>query len=189
MARAAAKLGPEWPIEVDGFQLAEMILVSVRHIRDLKKKGIVFAGSRPGLYRFPESLHGYLDYKRRLAAETGALSPLTIEKAKSVSVRRKIAELDLADRLSEILTLEEADASWKMFATGIKRALLSLPDEFKKAIPSATAHDKLLFRTQVLDILDDLAREAEDSVIGADPDLLRPTDDERAGVKPRRKRK
>lgn len=189
MAKAAAKLGPEWPTEVDGFQLSEMILVSVRHIRDLKKKGIVFAGSRPGLYRFPESLHGYLDYKRRLAAEVGALSPLTIERAKSANVRRQIAEIELAERQSEILTLAEVEESWRRFATGLKAAFLAVFAELKQSLPDLTDHDERTLHTLVVDALDGLADEARDSVTGVDADLLRPTGDERAGIKPRRKRK
>jgi hypothetical protein len=189
MARTAAKLGPQWPTEVSAFDLSELIGVSVRHLRDLKKKRVVFEGSAPGSYQFPESLHGYAAYRRKIAAEIGPASELSLLRAKTKSVVRQIKELELKNLQSEILTLEEADASWKVFAAGIKRALLALPSEFMKAIPSATAHDELRFQTIVIDILEDLAREAEDSVIGADPDLLLPTEDERAGIKPKGKRK
>jgi hypothetical protein len=71
MGAAVRKLGPGWPTELHAFQMAEFINVSVRHLRDPKKKGIVFEGSKPGMYQFSESAHGYLDYKWRLAAEAG----------------------------------------------------------------------------------------------------------------------
>jgi len=188
MATAARKLGPQWPTELSSIDMARQINVSVRHLRDLKKKGIVFEGSKPGTYQYPESLHGYIDYRRKLAAEAHTLSPLTIERGKTAAVNRQIAEFALADRQSESLTLEEADASWKLFATAIKQAALSLPALFKQALPHLSAHDERIFRIKVLAILDSLAREARGSVIGCDPDLLLPTDEERAGIKSRRQR-
>ena len=189
MGAAARKLGPEWPTEIDAYQLSEMTTVSVRYLRDLKKKGIVFQGSKPGMYLFPESFHGFLDYLRTRTAEAGALSPLTIEKAKSSNVRRRIAEHELAQMQSEILTKQEVEEAWKYVAAITKRAALAFPAAAMKALPHLTAFDEKHFRTLVVDLLDDLADEARDIGVGADPDLLRPTNDERAGIKPRRKRK
>lgn len=186
MGAAARKLGPQWPTELSSFEMAKQINVSVRHLRDLKKKGIVFEGSKPGMYRYPESLHRYIDYRRKIAAEAHTLSPLTIERAQTAVVLRRLKEMDVEDRESRLISIDELKANWKDLAAGIKRAALSIPSTLASEISGLSAPDHQYIAGAVLKLLKSLAGEANE-VVGADPTLLLPTDDERAGINSRRK--
>jgi hypothetical protein len=74
------------------------------------------------------------------------LAPLTIEKAKTISVRRQIAEHELAEMQSEILTVAEVDEAWKRLAIGLKTALLTVVDEIKREMHHLTDHDEHTLR-------------------------------------------
>lgn len=178
-----------WPEQVKVEVLAELLCLSERRIYDLARRGIVVRAPERGMFEFLPSMHGYIEFKRREAAEVGAPSPLRQERIESVKVDRQIQELKLERMRAEHIAIDEIDVVWADFAARIKKTVLALPRAFMDALPHLTPHDEKHFRTMALDILDGLAEEADASVIGADPELLKPTPAERAGIPRRRNRR
>ena len=85
----------------------------------------------------------------------------------------QIAEIRLQQLRDSIISNDELYEMWKWFAASMKQGILSIPDRIKDQIPNVSEHDKKKIMEMMVAMLDELAEDADASIIGADGDLLR----------------
>lgn len=168
-AEPASRLG--WlPATISQAEVAELLGISTRVVRDYVSRGIIVSSPQPGRYLTQPSLHGYLTSLRNKAmgraTEDGP--SLTDERAKSEAVNRRIAEIKLAQLQGEVLTLDEVSAQWSQLCAQMRAAVLALPSKARSTIPHLTPHDGEALRLLAREVLATLAEEVEGGVIGAD---------------------
>ncbi len=158
------------PATVSQAELAELLGISTRVVRDYQSRGIIVMSPQPGRYLTMPSINGYLTSLRNKAMgranEDGP--SLADERAKSEAVNRKIAEIKLAQLQGEVLTLDEVSAQWSQLCAQMRAAVLALPSKARSTIPHLTPHDGEVLRTLAREVLSMLAEEVEGGVVGAD---------------------
>ena len=157
--------------------LSVLLDLSIRTLTDLAATGILVPAAKNGTFQTGPSVKNYIDKLRKAAANRAdeQRNPLNDERMADVRVNRQISELKLAQLRGEMLTLDEVTESWGRLAAMMKSAALAIPSKARTQIPHLTAHDAETLRTLMKDMLNDLADEAVDSAVGAEPDDLRPT--------------
>jgi phage terminase Nu1 subunit (DNA packaging protein) len=177
MVKSTKKVAGNWiPDICTKPDLSLLLDISIRALGDLDAKGVLVKAPKNGTYFTRQSIKNYIEKLRNAAAgrEEGRTNPLNDERVASERISRQIAELKLAQMRGDILTLDEVSESWSKFATAVKTAALSIPSKARTMIPHLTAHDAETIRTLVKDMLNDLADEVEASVVGGDPDHVKP---------------
>lgn len=169
---AKSKASADWlPDICSRGDLMVILDVSETTIANLKKKNLLVEGAARGQYLTLQSLHTYITYLREQAAGRASSTGISLsdERALTERVNRETAELRLATLRGEVLKLDEVEPSWSNFAGAIKAAALAIPSKARQMIPHLTAHDAETLKDLVRDMLNDLADEVEDTVLGADP--------------------
>ena len=171
---APSSLG-HWPATASIVQLAELVGISPRAMRDRQAKGELVPAPQKGQFLTIPSLHNYLTSLRQSAqgrATTDGGLSLADERAKSEQVNRQIAELKLAQIRGEVLTLDEVATAWAALAMQLRASVLALPGKARSTIPHLTPHDGEKLRLLCREALGLLAEEVEVGVVGADPEEL-----------------
>ena len=96
------------PATISQAEIAELLGISTRVVRDYVSRGIIVSSPQPGRYLTQASIAGYLTSLRNKAMGRGGEDgpSLADERAKSETVNRKIAEIKLAQLQGEVLTLD-----------------------------------------------------------------------------------
>lgn len=169
-------VGGAWiPATCSIADLAVLLGVSTRTIRDLDQSGTIVRASGRGRFETIPSINGYLKRLRENAAGRASTTGRTLsdERAESERITRQIQEIKLAQLRGEVLTLDEVSTSWSSFASAVKSAMLSVPGRARSTIPHLTAHDADVLRQICRDILQDLAEEVDASVISGESKEIR----------------
>lgn len=158
--------------------LSVLLDLSIRTLTDLAATGILIPAAKNGTFQTGPSVKNYIEKLRKAAANRAdeQRNPLNDERMADVRVNRQISELKLAQLRGEMLSLDEVTESWTKFAALIKQAALGIPSKARSQIPHLTAHDAETLKTLMKDMLNDLADEVADSVVGGEPDDVRPTE-------------
>ncbi len=166
-----AEHGSSFPETCTKTDLSILLGVSIRTLTDLAATGVLVPGGKRGTYQTQASVTNYVEKLRRAASNRAddQRNPLNDEKLLTERIVRQIRELDLAEKKGEVISLEEISENWTAFARKVKATILGLPTKFRQKIPHLTAADGEIMRKVVRRSLQSLAKEAEDSVIGADP--------------------
>lgn len=156
--------------------LSVLLGVSIRTLTDFAATGILVPAAKNGTFQTAPSVKNYIEKLQKAAAgrTEEQRNPLNDERQREIKVNREIAEMKLAQLRGEVLTLDEVMESWSKFAAMVKSAALAIPSKARTQIPHLTAHDAETLKTLMKDMLNDLADEAADSVVGAEPDEVRP---------------
>lgn len=170
MAKAASVGGAWIPETCSKADLAKLLGISIRSIRDQEVTGILVPAASRGRYETLPSIQNYLSRLREQAAgrATNGGKNLADERAEETRIDKEIKALKLAQLKGEVLSLDEITASWGAFAGAVKAMLLTLPSKARTNIPHLTAHDGEVLRDMVRDMLLDLSDEVEASVIAGD---------------------
>jgi phage terminase Nu1 subunit (DNA packaging protein) len=175
MPKAGAQ-GVAWvPPTCSAAELAKLLGVSTRALRDWDIKGVLVRAAVKGRYETLPSLHAYHKSLREQAAGRATTNgrSLADEKAEATRVNREIQQVKLAQLKGEILTMDEVTASWTEFATTVRAGVLSIPGKARSFIPHLTPHDAEELKRICRDTLNDMADEAEAVVIGANAKKLK----------------
>lgn len=155
--------------------LATILNMSRRALQEWANRGVVIKTKVIGQYKTLESIHGYVKSMREQAAGRGGAGTglsLTDERALTEKITRRREELKLKTEEGELLSVEEIEQSWVALAAWFKAAVLSLPSALSQQLPHLTPHDRKIMREVCRDKLRDMAEEAGESTIGADPKAL-----------------
>jgi len=177
MARVSKPAGEWIPETCSKADLAFLFGVSIRTVSELDQRGVIVRADKRGQFVTMPSVTAYIGSLRKTAAgrTEETKSALTDERLATERVTRQIQEMKLAEMRGEILTLDEVTESWTKFATLIKQAALAIPSKARTHLPHLTAHDAATLKTLMKDMLNDLADEVADIVVGgADPDQVKP---------------
>lgn len=155
--------------------LSIILDVSIRALSDLDQRGFLVHGPVRGTYLLLPTIHAYSQRLRNAAAGRGesAETPLHAERLAREKIGRRREEIELAQIEGEILTLQEVSENWTVFGSKVKAAFLGLPTKFRQKLPHLSASDGEAMRKVVRNVLRDLAKEVEASVIAADPAALK----------------
>lgn len=158
------------PATISQAEIAELLGISTRVVRDYVSRGIIVSSPQPGRYLTQASIAGYLTSLRNKAMGRGGEDgpSLADERAKSEAVNRRIAEIKLAQLQGEVLTLDEVSAQWSQLCAQMRAAVLALPSKARSTIPHLTPHDGEVLRTLAREVLSMLAEEVEGGVVGAE---------------------
>lgn len=152
------------PGEATTVQLASLVGLSTRSIREWASRGVMVRGTKPGRYRTIESIHNYVAFleKGAEAAATSSSRKLAEAKAHTANLDRRIRAIKLAQIENEVLTLDELDKVWTHISAAMNRAITSVPAAARAALPHLTDHDECTMMRVIGGILVDLAKRAED---------------------------
>lgn len=161
------------PATCTGVQLAEILGIAPRNVREWAQKGVLVRAAG-GRYAVQPSIKAYISHLREQAAGRATThgGNLADERALLTATQRQIQELKLAQLRGDVLTLEEVSESWSSFATSVKGMVLALPGKARQTIPHLTAHDGETLKRICRDSLTELAQEVGAVVIGADEKVL-----------------
>lgn len=174
MASKTAKqgtIGGAWiPATCSIADLAVMLGVSTRTVRDLDQNGTIVRAPGRGRFETTASINGYLKRLREQAAGRASQNGVSLadERAQTERISRQIQEIKLAEMRGEVLTLDEISASWSSFASAVKSGVLSIPGRARSTIPHLTAHDAAVLKQICRDVLQEMAEEVDVSVISGD---------------------
>ena len=161
------------PATVSQAEIAELLGISTRVVRDYVTRGIILSSPQPGRYLTIPSIHGYLTSLRNKAmgraSEDGP--SLADERARNEAVVRQMNEIKLRQIQGEVLTLAEVDEQWSSLAQGVRLQVMSIPSKARSTIPHLTPHDAEVLRGICTDVLRQAAEDAE-GVIGTEPKVL-----------------
>lgn len=175
MAKKPATEGSKFPATCNQTELAHILGIAPRNVRDWAQRGVLVKATTKGRYQTLPSIQAYISHLRESAAgrATSGGKTLADEKAAQVRVQTEISEMKLAALRGEMLTLSDVRASWSQFALAVRSTVLSLPTSARSVIPHLTAHDGETLKRLCRDKLTDLAKEVEAIVIEGDPSSLR----------------
>lgn len=157
-------------------ELSRILKLSMRALSDLDAKGELIRGGKTGTYRTLPTIHAYIERLRLTAA--GRLgqeeNPLAKEKLATQTLERRMAALKLAQLEGKVLLVDEVSESWSAFALKVKTTLLTVPTRVRGKLPHLSSHDQEQIRLVVTDMLKQLSKDVDESVIGAEGKDVRP---------------
>lgn len=153
-------------LEITGAQLAGILKLTERRIRDYAKEGIVTKTGR-GRYHFLKSLNGYLTYVQIREIEANAPPDYQAERTRLVRAQAEGAELKNAQMRRDLLPSEDVLLVWDMQHANIRRTALSIPAKLANRVATeANPHQcQKLINDAICDALDDLSRPSADDYV------------------------
>lgn len=163
-----------WPETVDIYRLSEILGISTRALRDYRARGVLVPAAERGQFQFLPSVHAYAAHLRLVAERDGgkgdALVKVRIERE---TIKRQIAEINLAKMAGQFLTHDQAASEWRRTADIMRRGIMSFPERAGAVLPHLTPHDIGMLRSFARDVLVLCSEEAQD-IVGADPAAFLP---------------
>lgn len=151
--------------------IAKLFGLTERRVQQLAKDGIIPKPEK-NQYELIGSVRSYINYLQQRAFGKGAAPQDThFERARLLKAQADMAEIELAERTSELITVERVEADWIQMVTACRAKLLGIPT--KTAYQIANLKDpeeveKFLKRTINEALLELANYESEDEDISAD---------------------
>ncbi|QQE75708.1 hypothetical protein KDJ56_07155 [Brevibacillus composti] len=106
--------------------MAEILGVSTRWIQQLTKDGILIQESR-GKFHLPENIQRYIRYVENMHEDGGQKIDYNKEKALHERAKRKIAEMDLAEKEQLLIQVSEVEKVLEKMVGLFKARCLTIP--------------------------------------------------------------
>jgi terminase small subunit / prophage DNA-packing protein len=129
--------------QITAKDLADLLGVSDRTIRELARRGILLRKGR-GAYLRDVSIRRYCDHLRELATGRGgedAIINATAERARLVRAQADAVELKNAALRGELLDASEVERGIASDYSEVRSGLLAVPSRCAQRLPHLTAHD------------------------------------------------
>lgn len=153
-----------FPAEVGAADLARLLGIGPRRLRELAELGVVPRTPR-GRYPFADAVAAYVAHLREVAAgrrgevtgDDGDVLDLATERARLARSQRELAEIKKARELGELVDAEAVKAGFTNQVTAARNRLLGVPSEAKQRIPHLTIEEIETIEDLVGQALQDVA--------------------------------
>ncbi len=133
--------------------IAKLFGISERTIRDWIKAGII---SKPlnRMLNLEAVIRGVYRHQRKLIEGTGSFE-LTEERTKREGIKRQLEEIELKEKLNQVVMVEHVISSVTKLLFAIKTKLLWVPRKVAQLVPdvSSEADRERILKDQIYDIL------------------------------------
>ena len=100
------------------------------------------------MYDAVASVHGYIDYLKRLAAGNGELS-LTEERTRLTKYQADLAEIDLKKSAGDLISSEKAMDVWSKIGMAMRQRLLGLPTRLAPLVATSQSIPEIKERLEI----------------------------------------
>jgi phage terminase Nu1 subunit (DNA packaging protein) len=145
--------------KISGPELAKLLGVHERTIRDLAKDGYVVKIGRSA-YDRDASITRYCTHLREIAAGRGGESgvmTLTAERARLAREQADSAAIKNAAARGELVPATQVAATWRTIMTGVRARILAVPSRVRLALPHMTRAEVEIIEREVRDALTESA--------------------------------
>jgi phage terminase Nu1 subunit (DNA packaging protein) len=135
------------PTVVSAAVLADLIGVSPRSTTDLAQKGVIVRAEGRTGFLLRESLRGYADHQRKLAAGRGgeaAINVASAQRARLLAAQAEAAEVKNKLALGALLEAGPVEQAWSDIVRRSRAAVLAVPARCQERL-GLTAHDASVF--------------------------------------------
>jgi phage terminase Nu1 subunit (DNA packaging protein) len=148
-----------WPETISGDDLADLLGVSTRTVRELARKGVVErANGKLAVYAAYDSIKRYCAHMREQAAGRSDSTTLTEERIRVAREQGDKLALQNAVTRREMLPAREVESAWAGILRDVRAAFLGLPSRIHQRLTHLTAHDVAEIGRQIRDTLTEVAR-------------------------------
>jgi len=148
-------------IEVKTADLAGILGISPRAVRDLTERGIV-RKARRGRYSLKASVAVYCEHLRGVASGRGGekqVYDLTRERARLAKEQADERAFRNAVARRELVTVEDVAREWADALRKVRAAILAVPSRLRQRLPHLTAHDVEALDGELRRALEEAARD------------------------------
>lgn len=117
--------------------MAEILGVTTRWIQQLTKDGILIQESR-GKFHLPENIQRYIQYIENMHEDDGQQIDYNKEKALHERAKRKIAEMDLAEKEQTLIQVDEVEKLLEKMVGLFKARCLTIPSKVSPLVQYET---------------------------------------------------
>ncbi|MDB2414197.1 hypothetical protein N9W34_00320 [Rickettsiales bacterium] len=151
--------------------IAKLFGLSERRVQQLAREGVIPKPEK-NQYELIGCVRSYINYLQQRAFGQGVAPQDThLERARLLKAQADMAEIELAERTGELVTVERVEADWSQMVTACRAKMLSIPTKTAYQISNLKdTHEieKFLKRT-IFEALSELATyESEEEDISAD---------------------
>lgn len=151
--------GGPCPGTISGPELADLLGVHERTIRDLAKDGFVVKVGRSA-YDRDASIRKYITHLREVAAGRGGeagVVTLTAERARLAREQADAAAIKNASARGELVPAAQVAATWRGILTGVRARFLAVPSRVRTALPHLSRTEVDVIEREVRDALTECA--------------------------------
>ncbi|WP_101067281.1 hypothetical protein [Roseovarius salinarum] len=130
-------------VEIRTAELAELLGIQPRAVRDLTERGIV-QKARRGRYPLKASVGAYCEHLRGVASGRGGeaeVYELTAERARLAKEQADDRAYRNAVARRELVRVEDVAREWADALRKVRAAILAVPSRLRQRLPHLTAHD------------------------------------------------
>lgn len=117
--------------------MADILGVTARWIQQLTKDGILVQASR-GKFHLPENVQRYIKYIENMHEDGGEQIDYNKEKALHERAKRKIAEMDLAEKEKTLIQVDEVEKLLEKMIGLFKGRCLTIPSKVSPLVQYET---------------------------------------------------
>lgn len=151
--------------------ISKLFGISERRVQQLAQEGII---PKPDTnqYELVGCVRSYINYLQQRAFGKGSVPQDTyLERARLLKAQADMAEIELAERTGQLVTVERVEADWMEMVSACRAKMLSLPTKTAYQIAhleNPQEIEKFLKRTIYEALTEMAAHESEDENISAD---------------------
>jgi len=145
-------------IEVSAKDLAKVIGVKDRTVREFADRGLVIRTSR-GRYRLIESVRTYCDHIRTTASGRGGedeAKTLTSERTRLAREQADQTALKNAALRRELVPAAEVEREWSEVLRRVRSGCVAIPSRIRQSMAHLTAHDVQVIDAEVRTVLTEI---------------------------------
>ncbi|MFK8251962.1 hypothetical protein [Ancylobacter terrae] len=142
-------------------ELARVLGVAPRTVRELAARGLVVRVSARGRYDLAASVATYCAHLREQAAGRGgdAQAGLTVKKARLTKALADQAEMKRAAMLGEMVSAAAVTAEWSGIFRRLRARVLAVPSRVQQGLPFLKPHDVDVIDAELRQALDELGND------------------------------
>lgn len=148
-------------LEVSGRDLAAVLGISDRAVRELHERGLVVKRKR-GRYALLASVNAYVEHLRGVASGRGdeeLVYDLTRERARLAKEQADKQALQNEALRGSLVPAEEVKREWAAVLRTVRSKVLAVPSRVRQALAHLTAHDVEAIDAELRRTLEDIARD------------------------------
>jgi phage terminase Nu1 subunit (DNA packaging protein) len=141
-------------------QLADLLGVTDRTLRELAERGIVVRQSYRGPYDVAVSIANYCAHLRGVAAGRGGeerVASLTGERARLAAAQADLAAIKIAKERGELLDAAEVEMEWTSVLRSVRSRLLAIPSRLRSSRSAIVPDEIAALDAEIRAALEELA--------------------------------
>lgn len=148
---------PEPSDAIGAKELADLIGLSTRTVRELSERGVI---QRCGPNRFPmrESIRAYCASLRETASGRSKNANLTAEKLRYETARADAQEMKNAAMRSQLVPRGEVERAWSAVLRDVRAAMLAIPARIQQQIGTLTVSQVDTIDREIRNALEETAK-------------------------------